>query len=336
MTTAPLGTTPGEQMHDSVDTGLGEGKVVAGRSPRELAIMRFRKDKTGLVVLVIVTIFVILAIIAPILSSIGVLHPTDTHQNLLDEIGLPKGAHGGISAAHPLGITPGTGTDLMSRVILGISTSLLIALTGTLFTVIIGTVLGLVSGASGGKIDAVIGRLVDLTLSFPQTLMLLALSGGVLIMLQNNLHIHPANLAAGVYVVLILAIFGWPTIGRIVRGQVLSLREREFIEAARVIGASRRRIYFKEMLPNLWAPILVYFTLLMPSYVSAEAAFSYLGVGIKAPTPTLGNILTDSINYDVSDFVYFFVPAFLIALIVVSFNLLGDALRDALDPRADR
>ena len=336
MTTAPLGTTPGEQMHDAVAADVVTGKQVAGRSPRELAVMRFKKDKTGLVVLVIVSVFVILAVVAPILAATGVIHPNDTHQNLLDEIGLPTAAHGGISWAHPLGITPGTGTDLLSRVVLGISYSLLISLCGTLITVAIGTVLGLVSGASGGKMDAVIGRLVDLTLSFPQTLMLLALSGGVLIMLQKNFHVHPANLAAGVYVVLILAIFGWPTIGRIVRGQVLSLREREFIEAARVIGASRSRIYFKEMLPNLWAPILVYFTLLMPSYVSAEAAFSYLGVGIKAPTPTLGNILTDSINYDVSDFTYFFVPAFLIALIVVSFNLLGDALRDALDPRADR
>ena len=134
--------------------------------------------------------------------------------------------------------------------------------------------------------------------------------------------------------ILVLGLFGWPGIARIIRGQVLSIREREFVDAAQLLGASRRRIYFKEILPNLWAPLLVYFTLTMPAYISAEAALSYLGVGVKPPTPTLGNILTDSINYSTADLVFFFTPAFLIMLIVVSFNLLGDGLRDALDPKA--
>ena len=102
------------------------------------------------------------------------------------------------------------------------------------------------------------------------------------------------------------------------------------------MGASRRRIYFKEILPNLWAPLLVYFTLLMPAYVSAEAALSYLGVGIKNPTPTLGNVLDGALEYAYTDFVFFFVPAAIIAAIVISFNLLGDGARDALDPRAGR
>jgi peptide/nickel transport system permease protein len=117
---------------------------------------------------------------------------------------------------------------------------------------------------------------------------------------------------------------------------VLSIREREFIDAARLLGASRRRLYFQELLPNLWAPVLVSFTLTMPAYISAEAALSYLGVGIHPPTPTLGNVLVDSINYSSADFTFFFFPALLIAIIVVSFNLLGDGLRDALDPKADR
>jgi len=117
---------------------------------------------------------------------------------------------------------------------------------------------------------------------------------------------------------------------------VLSLREREFVEAARSLGAKPGRIYFKELLPNLWAPVLVYFTLLLPSFISAEAALSYLGVGIKPPMPTLGNILADSVNYADADPVFFTIPALVIATLVLSLNLLGDGLRDALDPRSNR
>jgi peptide/nickel transport system permease protein len=117
---------------------------------------------------------------------------------------------------------------------------------------------------------------------------------------------------------------------------VLSVREREFVDAAILLGAPKRRIYFKEILPNLGAPLLVTFTLTMPVYVSAEAALSYLNVGIKPPTPTLGNVLRSSINYSSADFLFFFMPAFLIMIIVVSFNLLGDGIRDALDPKTAR
>jgi peptide/nickel transport system permease protein len=165
--------------------------------------------------------------------------------------------------------------------------------------------------------------------------MLLALSGLAVATLVK-IGVPSGDLANGTYVVLVLGLFGWPPIARIVRGQVLSIREREFIEAARLMGAPRRRMYFKEVLPNLWAPLLVYFTLTMPAYISAEAALSFLGVGIKPPTPTLGNILTDSVTYSQADFFFFFTPAFLIAVIVVSFNLVGDGLRDALDPRGAR
>ena len=174
-----------------------------------------------------------------------------------------------------------------------------------------------------------------MTLSFPQTLMLLSLSS-TLTMTLENMGVPKGNFVRATYLILVLAVFGWPSFARIVRAQVLSLREREFVESAKVLGASRWRIYFKEMLPNLWAPILVYFTLTMPAYISAEAALSFLGVGVKTPTPTLGNTLSDSTNYYDSDLVYFFIPAVVLASVVVSFNLLGDGLRDALDPKADR
>jgi peptide/nickel transport system permease protein len=139
-----------------------------------------------------------------------------------------------------------------------------------------------------------------------------------------------------VYLIVVLGFFGFPFFARIIRGQVLSLREREFVEASRSLGARGYRIWFIELLPNLWAPILVYGTLIFPTNVSAEAALSFLGVGVQAPTPTLGNILTDSVTFLATDPMFFFIPGLAIFLLVLSANLLGDGLRDALDPKSDR
>jgi peptide/nickel transport system permease protein len=142
--------------------------------------------------------------------------------------------------------------------------------------------------------------------------------------------------ASMVFMILVMGFFGWPYFARIIRGQVLSLKEREFIEAAKSLGASPRRIYFKELLPHLWAPILVYTTLIMPQNIATEAALGFLGVGIQAPTPSFGSILNDSVHYATSDPAYFIFPGVTLFLVVLSFNLLGDGLRDALDPKADR
>jgi len=330
--------TSHEAKHEADSLEPQGSSTVAGLSPTRLAVRRFRKDRLSMVSFTVVLLYTLAAIAAPILVRMGVLDPYSNHDNLLDASagGVPKGALGGISWAHPLGVVPGSGTDVLSRLWLGLTYSLSIALAATIIAVVLGTVLGIISGFRGGFVDAVIGRSIDLTLSFPQTLMLLALSGTAIYFLTHTLHIPAGNTAQSVYVILVLGLFGWPPIARVVRGQVLSIREREFVEAARALGASKRRIYFKELLPNLWAPILVYFTLTMPAYVSAEAALAFLGVSVKPPTPTLGNVLTDSIAYSVSDFTFFFFPALLIAVIVVSFNLLGDGLRDALDPKSNR
>ena len=319
------------------DLGVAGDKKVVGRSPTQLAVARFRKDKLSMISFAVVALYLLAAASAPFLQKFGVLNAYDLNQNELDVDlgGIPKGSWGGISGDHLLGVEPGLGRDVLSRLTLGITYSLAIALSAAILTVAIGAVLGIVAGFSRGLTDSAVGRLVDLTLSFPSTLMLLALSGPAVLMLQDDLHVGNRDLANGLYVVLILAAFGWPPICRVVRGQVLSLREREFVDAAVLLGASRSRLYFKEILPNLWAPLLVYFTLTMPAYISAEAAFNYLGVGVKPPTPTLGNILQNSINYSIGDPVFFFAPAILLAIIVVSFNLLGDGIRDALDPRSE-
>jgi peptide/nickel transport system permease protein len=176
---------------------------------------------------------------------------------------------------------------------------------------------------------------MDLILAFPQLLMLLALSV-VLIEKITNLGVPPGTPSRVVYLILVLGFFGFPYFGRVIRGQVLSLREREFVEAARSLGARGPRIWFTELLPNLWAPILVFTSLILPANIGTEAALSFLGVGVSAPTPTLGNVLTDSVTFLVADPTYFILPGLAIFTIVLSFNLLGDGLRDALDPKSDR
>jgi peptide/nickel transport system permease protein len=286
--------------------------------------------------LTVVLLYFIAALAAPIMYKLGVIDPYTANQDLLNEFQLPIGKWGGISGDHWLGVEPGVGRDVLSRVWYGITFSLAISITATIIAVLIGVTLGIVSGASGGWVDAIIGRLIDLTLAFPQTLMLLALSTVAIAFITEVLGVPEGDAAQSFYVVVVLGLFGWTGVARIVRGQVLTLREREFVSASQMMGASKARIYFKEILPNLWAPLLVTFTLTMPAYISAEAALSYLNVGISPPTPTLGNILRGSISYSQADFVFFFTPAFLIMVIVVSFNLLGDGIRDALDPKASR
>lgn len=341
MTATPVSSLEGEHLPDP--TGHADDETtakIAGKSPTRLAYERFRKDKLSMVSFTVVVLYVLAGVSAPFLVKFGVLDPRTFHNvgsdSLLNQYTLPKGSFGGISWQHPLGVEPGTGRDVLSRVWLGTTLSLTLSLLASALAMIIGTVLGIVAGFTRGWVDGVIGRLIDLTLSFPQTLMLLALSAPMYAFITQSLHVPSGDLGWATYVVVFLALFGWPSIARLIRGQVLTVREREFVDAARLFGASRRRMYFKEILPNLWAPLLVSFTLTLPAYISAEAALSYLGVSIKPPTPTLGNVLRASLDYAQFDFVFFFAPAFAIALIVVCFNLFGDGLRDALDPKTDR
>ncbi|MDQ6937132.1 MAG: ABC transporter permease [Actinomycetota bacterium] len=314
----------------------GDEKKIAGRTPTQLATRRFRKDRVSMIAAVVVAVACVIAVVSPVLKAIGVLKPYDQHVNLVGGIGsVPTGSLGGVSWSHPLGVVPGTGWDLLSRLIPGISLSLLIATSATLFSVILGTIAGLISGYLGKWPDFWISRSMDLVLAFPQLLMLLALSP-VLIDRIHALGIQGDNSARVIYLIFVLGFFGWPYFARIIRGQVLSMREREFVEAARSLGASNRRIYYKELLPNLWAPILIYFTLNLPTNISAEAALSYLGVGVASPTPTLGTLLSDSSVYSTSDAAFFFIPGITIFVLVLSFNLMGDGLRDALDPKSSR
>jgi len=321
-----------------VDTSAADGAVaIKGRTPWQIVRSRIRRDKVTMVALGICIVFALLGILSPLLDSLGVIDPSQYHNNLVQGVGsLPTGPLGGISPSHLLGVEPGTGRDLASRIIAGITTSLIVAVLATLFSIVVGTILGLVSGFAGGWVDWLISRFMDLVLSFPQTLMLLSLSAVMLGAMTDVLHFPPGAPATIAYLVLVLGFFGWPFFARIIRGQVLSLREREFVEAARSLGAKRGRLYFKELLPHLWAPILVYATLILPQNIAAEASLGFLGVGIQAPTPSLGSILNDSVTYANPDPAYFIFPGLALSILVLAFNLLGDGLRDALDPKTGR
>jgi ABC-type dipeptide/oligopeptide/nickel transport system permease subunit len=315
---------------------MSSAEPVVGRSLREIAWGRIKRDRVALACIVILTFIAVLAIFAPLITRALGLDPFAFNSDLIsDNGGLPNGRLGGVSLDHPLGVEPLTGRDILARLLYGSRVSLLIAISASIVTVVVGTVIGIVAGYSRGKADAILGRAMDLTLAFPLLLVIIAMSPVVEQRLVG-FGIPEGNTARVATLILSLSVFGWPYLARIIRGQVLSLREREFVEAAISLGSSRRRILFKELLPNLWAPILVYVTLLVPGLIGAEAVLGYLGVSVNPPTPTWGSMLEESVGYFTVDPFYFFVPLTMLLAAVLSFNLLGDALRDALDPKAGR
>lgn len=315
-----------------------EAKVIAGRSLTQLAWARLRRDKWGMFSLISIVVITVVVVAGPFVLNLfvdGNALAGDTDA-LTANGGLPTGwLNSGISLQHPLGVQPGDGRDIAVALLFGARISLLIAVVATIVTVVLGVVIGTISGYAGGKVDAFFGRLMDLTLTFPLIIMLLALSNPLVTRLEQW-GVPEGNPARVTYLIIVFGIFGWPYLARIIRGQVISLREREFVESAVAMGSSSRRIVFKELIPNLWAPILVYTTLTLPSYVAFEAALSFLGVGVLPPQPTWGKMLADSVSYFTVMPTYLFIPGTVLFFIVLVFNVLGDSVRDALDPRAGR
>ena len=316
--------------------GFQSGGLTSGRSLRQIIWARLRRDRLAMVCLIVLIVFYLTAVLGPIILGFVGIDPYKLDASAISDLGgRPKGAWGGISPTHPLGVEWGTGRDIFAQLIYGLRISLIIASTATAITVAIGTVIGIIAGYTGGWTDTIIGRFMDLVLAFPFLLIILALSG-VLTQRLTQLGIPDGNPSRIVYLILVLSVFGWPYLARIVRGQVLSLREREFVEASVAMGANKRRILFTEILPDLWAPILVYATLTLPAYIGLEAALSFLGVGVLPPETTFGAMLANSVSYFNVVPTYLFIPGTVLVILVVSFNLLGDALRDALDPKAIR
>jgi peptide/nickel transport system permease protein len=305
--------------------------AIQGRSLGRIAWQRLKRDKLALAGGVVVAGLMLVAVFAPVIVALLGHPPLEFHYEKVDpNLQVPSGHFGGISPDFLFGAEPVNGRDVFSRVVYGSRISLLIACAATLVSVLLGTVAGVVAGYFGGWIDTLISRAMDVFLAFPLLLFAIALAGVV----PDRAFGLTGDTLRIALLVFIIGFLNWPYIGRIVRGQTLSLREREFVDAARSLGASNPRILVTELLPNLIAPILIYSTLLIPANVLFEAALSFLGVGVRPPTPTWGGMLSEATHWFQIAPNFMLFPGLAIFLTVLAFNLFGDGLRDALDPRS--
>jgi peptide/nickel transport system permease protein len=312
---------------EPIDLGNESAAEIAARSPLELFWRRLRSDKVALLALGIVLFMIVVAILAPlIVKAFGLPNPNTQNDNLLDDFGSPTGPSG----AHPFGVDE-RGRDVLSRVIYGSRVSLEAALISTALIVLIGVTAGLITGYFRGRVDTILSRIMDLFLAFPVLVLAVGLGvacadgclGGVI---QPGLPV----------VIFVITLTTWPYMARIVRGQVLSMREREFVEASRSLGASDRRIIFREILPNLVAPIIVYATVLIPQNIIYEASLSFLGVGIDPSKPSWGAMISDATSVFQDAWWFMVFPGLALLITVLAFNIVGDGLQDALNPRTSK
>lgn len=303
--------------------------VVRGRTPWQLFWARLKQDRLAFIGLGIIVVMVILALIAPLIASLTGHGPNETFRTAQDAFGIPKGPNGDFFMG-----ADGAGRDVLVRLAYGARVSLIVGIVASGIALVIGVLFGIVAGYFGGWIDAVISRAGDVMLSLPLIIFAIGIVAACSTSEQGcfNGLLKPGLLM----VILIIALFSWPSPARLVRGATLSLREKEFVEAARALGASPRRIMFREILPNLIAPIVVYGSLLIPSSVLFESYLSFLGLGIPGDTPSWGKMLSESVSTFRVAWWFWLFPGLFLMLMVLAFNLLGDGLRDALDPRTGR
>ncbi len=312
-----------------------EGGEIVARSPMQLFWRRFRSDRVAMVSLAFIIALIFVAVFAgPLVKLLGVTGPNVPNNNCpgstcaLDIFGQPTGP----SSTHPFGVDE-LGRDILARVIYGAQVSLEVAFIATGFAVLIGVTIGTTAGFFRGWIDSLLSRLMDVWLAFPVLLFAIGVAsacslgkgclGGLLTPGRTTL-------------IVVIALASWPYIGRIIRGQVLSIREKEFIEAARSLGASNRRIMGRDVLPNLVAPIIVYTTLILPTNILIEAALSFLGVGVQPPTASWGQMIAAAAPNFNTEWWYMVFPGVALVFTVLAFNLVGDGLQDALNPRTGR
>jgi ABC-type dipeptide/oligopeptide/nickel transport system permease subunit len=335
--TAPLDVAGDVTETQPISTVAGvSAKAIEGRSLGQIAWLRFKRDKVALASVGVLVLLVLFTVLAPVINKFVGVNPLSDNVAILNfntGIGTPVGHFGGISGAHPFGVEPINGRDLLARVDVGARYSLIIALAATALSVVLGTFFGAIAGYFGGTVDTAISRIMDILLAFPQLIFAIAIAAVI--------ETTPSGGGLWTHVILLIGIIGFfssPYFGRIIRGQVISLREKEFVDAARGIGARSGYIMFRELLPNMYGPILVYSTLIIPTNILFEAALSYLGVGIPLPTPSWGNMLSDATGSNIYQIDPWFAvfPGLAIFITVMAFNLFGDGLRDALDPRSNR
>lgn len=292
---------------------------IEGRSPLRLVLARLRTDRVALASVAVILAIVALAIAAPLIAGLTGHGPIDTNvDGGTDANGqpLPPG-----SAGYLLG-TDNLGRDILVRIAYGARISLLVGVLATAIATVVGVVIGLVAGYFGGWIDSILARLMDVVLSFPYVLFAIVL-----------VSVFGPSLPL---TILVIAFFSFAAIGRIVRGQALSQREKEYVEAAHSLGAGNLRILFVDILPNLVAPVIVLATLLIPAAIIFEATLSFLGLGVVPPTPSWGNMLSDAQGVGFQAWWFYIFPMLFLLATTLAFNLLGDAVRDALDPRTER
>lgn len=312
------------------------GEVRAGRSPGQVAWSRLRGDKVAIGSTVVVLVFVLVALFAPVLVGIEGETLGTYHSDLISASDtLPVI---GANAQHWFGVEPRTGRDLFALWAYGARPSLIIGFVAALASTVLGVVLGLVAGYLGGVADRVISWVVDLLLSLPYLLVVIALVP----IIQNrvgNGQILSAEQTSTVRfwtIIGVLVFFGWIGLARLIRGEVFSLREREFVQAARVIGVPTRRILFREILPNLVGPIIVSASIAVPAYIASEATLSFLGAGLVEPTASWGRTVSLAQNSYAAYPLWLWPPVASIALLVLALSLLGESVRDAFDPNTRR
>ncbi len=338
-----LGSGAGLAGTVALETGteLGELEIKA-RGYWEQVWIRFKRDKIALAGGVVIILLFLMAFVgAPIARELLGHGPNDLFFDAINPTtGLPAGPftrvadvlHPGHTALLILGADSTLGRDEFLRLLYGAQVSFEVAVLATVGSMTIGVLLGSMAGYFGGWVDTVISRVTEITMAFPALLFIIALASTVGDRVNN---ITLGFLGQGVFTLfLVFSVFGWFYPARIVRAVVLSLREKEFIEAARMVGSSDWRIIRSHILPHVVAPVIVYSTLSVASFILGEAGLSFLGVGIKLPTASWGNLLEQSTQY------YLYVPLLMVwpglavLITTLAFNLLGDGLRDAFDPRA--
>jgi peptide/nickel transport system permease protein len=233
-------------------------------------------------------------------------------------------------------VEPGVGRDVFARLIIGARTSITIATVTSVLSISIGMVIGLIAGYFKGRVDEAIGRIIDLLLAFPTFFMLIAIARPMAERLQVALGVDDKNIATIILLVVLLTIFGWAGLARLIRSDVLSLREREFVLAAESLGASHGRIIFKELLPSLWPKAIIFLSLSLPGFLTTEAALSFLGIGIQEPMPSWGVMLEKAVGKAYSVPTFFLIPAFALIALVTALNLVGTGVSDAFDPKLER
>src|SRR6478672_169802 len=340
----PSAATLTEESEETSSTTAREHQEVrTGRSPGQVAWARLKRDKVAIICFAIILFFLLVAIFAPFLVSLEAVDPitgakadpSTVHTELVDFNGLPTV---GASSAHWLGVEPRLGRDLFARWAYGARPSLIIGFVAAFASTIIGVTLGLVGGYLGGASDKVISWIIDFFLSLPILLLVLAIIPIMQKRIAAGSDLTPEETSAIRFWVLIviLVVFGWMGLARLVRGEVKSLREREFVQAARAIGVPTRSILFREILPNLVGPIIVSASIAVPAYITYEATLSYLGAGLVEPTASWGRTIADAQNLFSTYPLWLWPSVIGLSLLVLALTLLGDSIRDAFDPSSRR